>query len=261
MKKLLLLLTVALVVLIQAVPVFAQEHDDDWKFYVAPALWAANVESTLQAGSITVSDEVGFGDIVKNLRGGLMGGYGARYNKFSIDGAVLAMGLKAELPAVIGALGSRTTEVTQFWQQLLFGYDLLDVPIGDTMNLKYKQQIGPRYYYNRILIDRLKITGGGEFRDASSSWVDFVVGGVFTLDLNDKWSLIANGDTGGFGWGSSSDKAWSVGGFIDYRKSDRSTIRVGYKEFHLEKASSFSLGEINLDLKYSGPVFQWIFNF
>jgi len=129
------------------------------------------------------------------------------------------------------------------------------------MSLKYKQQIGPRYYYNRILIDRLKSRGGGEFRDASSSWVDFVVGGVFRLDINDKWSLMANGDTGGFGWGSSSDKAWAVGGFIDYHKSDRSTIRVGYKEFHLEKEATFSLGKIDLDLKYSGPVFAWIFNF
>ena len=242
-------------------PAIAQEYDDDWQFYVAPALWAAGVESTMQAGSITVSGDVDFGKVVESLRGGVMGGYGARYNKFSIDGAVLAMGLEAELPAIIGALGSRTTELTQFWQQLLLGYEVFDVDARDSMRLKYKQQLGMRYYYNRLLIDRLAILGGGEFRDASSSWVDLVVGGVLTLDINDKWSFVANGDAGGFGMGSSSDLAWAFGTFIDYHKSDRSTIRVGYKEFHLEKESTFSLGTIDLDLKYSGPVFQWIFNF
>ena len=260
MKRLVFLIC-AVFLLVQSNNAFAQENNDEWEFYMAPALWAAGVDSKLQAGSITVGGEVDFDEVLENLKGGLMGSYGAKNGKFSVNGAFLLIGLEAELPALIGALGTRTTEISQYWTHILLGYDLLDMPIGEEMNLKYTQLIGPRYYYNRVVIDRLALLGGGELRDMSNSWVDLVVGGAATLDINDKWGLFINGDIGGFGIGSSSDLAWTVGAFIDYHKSERSTIRIGYKYFKLEKEATFNLGKVDLELEYSGPVFQWIFNF
>jgi hypothetical protein len=256
--KLLTVVVIGVVLTVMYSPGAQAQAKDDWHFYVAPALWAGGIDAKIQAGSITMEGDASFGDIVENLKGGLMGEMGAKKNKFSIDAALVYMGLQKDIPAIIGALGDRTTNVDMLISQAMFGYDLLEVPVGKEMKLTLTPAIGPRYFYTRFIIDQLN---GGELRDKTTQWVDFTTGLSAKLDVNKKFSLLAKGSAGGFGWGDSSELAWSVGGFVDYHIRDWSTLRVGYSYLDVEKKCSANFGDVQLNLQISGPVVEWVISF
>jgi len=251
-----LLKTMLIVLILLSCPLsFAEEGE--WEFYASPALWGAGVDTKLQAGTVTVEGEMKFADIIKDLKGSLMGSFGAKKDKFSLDVTMLAIALEDELPTLILS-GSRNTEITQVYVQALLGYELFEVPIGDTMELSITPRVGPRNYWNRFRIDRL---GGGELRDITTQWTDFVAGGKLTLDVNEKISLLLEGDAGGFGWGSSSDLAWTVGGFVNYHLSDRTTLKAGYFHLDIDKDRSSQFGGGSIQIQMGGPVLGAIFNF
>ncbi|MFC1599240.1 outer membrane protein [Candidatus Omnitrophota bacterium] len=226
------------------------------EFYAGAALWMTNMEMTVGTPQITFSRNLDFLEIMENFNGGMMGEYGFRKGKFSLNGALIYAGLKKDLEARL-LPGSRTTELKSLFSQLLFGYKLFELPIGETMRFSYDQQAGARYYRMRTTIDRLNTFGGGELSDPTLSWTDFVAGGVFTLDINDKFSLLARGNAGGFGWGSSSELSWVAGGFLDYHFGEHSTLRVGYNYMDIEKAQ----GPATINIAISGPVIEYIYTF
>jgi hypothetical protein len=258
MRVVKLLAAVVMGIMLSVAYFSAVRAEDDWSYYGGMALWAANIDAKIQAGSVTVDGKIDFGEILENLKGSLMGEMGAQKGRFSINGAYVLMALENDIPAVIGAAGDRTTSLNMFFAQALLGYDLFEIPIGKEMKLTVTPSAGPRYFYTRFVIDQLE---GGELRDKSSQWVDFTVGLGANLDLNEKFSLLARGTAGGFGWGSSSEMAWSASGFVDYHIKDWSTLRVGYSYMDIDKKDTASFGDVQLDLQISGPVVEWIISF
>jgi len=79
MKKILACLLLAF---LTAIPnTYAQDNEDTWEFYVAPAFWVAGIDSNVAVGGVTVSGESDFEDIIVDLKGGLMGGFGVRIQR------------------------------------------------------------------------------------------------------------------------------------------------------------------------------------
>jgi hypothetical protein len=234
------------------------KSEDRWRPYIGILLWAANADTKMQAGSVTAEGDASFGDILENLKGVFMGEAGIAKGKFSISGELIYMGLQKDIPISGSESGDRTTSLDLLVVQALAGYDLFEIPVGKQMKLTITPSVGPRYFYTRFMIDNV---GGGELRDKTLSWVDFTTGLGLTLDINEKFSLLAKGTAGGFGWGSSSELAWSAGGFVDYHIRDWSTLRLGYSVIDVEKKSSSSFGDVQLNLTFSGPVVEWIIGF
>lgn len=251
------ILTIVLSVLMFAMvatPTFAQyEQDDDWEFHVAPYLWVAEIDLDANTSAAHVSGNIDFGDIIRNLNGIIMTSYGAQKNKFSINGNLIFLGLKDDLDAKVLA-GQRTTELNATFSQVLLGYDLFEIPVGDSMELTITPRTGFRYNRIRTKIDRIN---GGELTDSTSQWADYIVGSDFFLNINEKWSLSAGGTVGGFGWGSSSHLAWTAEGTVNYKMSEKSTIKVGYAQLDID----IRKGGADVDLGVSGPAIQYMYKF
>ena len=259
MNKQLTGIAICCCMLLLASPCFAQEGEG-WDLSAGMALWAAGVDATLYAGTASVSKDLSFFDLLENIKGVLMGEATAKNGKFSLNLGYMGLALENDMAArVLG--GDRTVEASLLWSSLLLGYDLFETPVGEEMELTLTPLIGARYYYNRFVIDRIN---GGELRDRKFQWVDFVAGGMATLDVNEKISLILKGTAGGFGMGKSSEMAWSVGGFLDYHRSENWTYRVGYLHFDLEKERTRGtpfLNNVGIEMEMSGPVFEAIYHF
>ncbi len=246
-----------IVILVLGVMVFASSahaEDNGWQFYIAPFLWIADIDFTISTPQFTfLKKNLDFREIIENLKGVFMTGYGFEKGKFSVDGDLVYMYVeKGLVPRILP--GERNTKLKAFCSQLMLGYEIFDLPAGGTMKLSYKQQLGTSYHNMRIAVDKL---GGGELSDLTLRWFDFVVGGEFTLDFNEKVSLVANGNAGGFGWGSSSKLVWAFGAFFDYHLTERSTVRIGYRHLDIKKEQ----GPVTLNMAISGPVLEYIFRF
>lgn len=77
-------------------------------------------------------------------------------------------------------------------------------------------------------------------------WVDAVVGLGVTVGILPNLTLSAVGDYGGFDWGNSSHRTWSVNPRLTFRALDHLDVFVGWKHLRDEHDG-------DLDMSLSGP--------
>ena len=97
---------------------------------------------------------------------------------------------------------------------------------------------------------------GGPFKasfDGTTNWVDFLAGGRLRAQLTKNISLVASGDYGGFGWGSSSDWTWSVGGFLSYRLGEHWDLAAGWRTLDIRRGGA--------DITIQGPLVGAAYHF
>jgi hypothetical protein len=256
MKKILMGIVI-LIIALNCQLSFAQENDG-WKFTIAPFLWLAGIDANLASGTTEVDGDVDFPEILEKSWGAGMLEIGARKGQVFFLGDVMFVGVEGDLDALLLS-GDRKVKNSLVLSQFMLGYSLDAIDVGENMTLTIEPTIGMRNYWNRFTIDRLN---GGELRDINLSWTDFVVGGIVTLSINEKWSLLVRADVGGFGWESSSDLSWMVGAFADYHWTETTTIRLGYNVLDIDKyRDPGRFGFEKVDLQIRGPVIAAIFTF
>ena len=94
----------------------------------------------------------------------------------------------------------------------------------------------------------------------SETWLDPMVGLRVSAQLDDRWTLGARGDIGGFGI-SDTDLTWSVTAGADYRLWERTSLKFGWRLYSIDYATTKSDGAFEYDIFEHGPFLAVTFRF
>lgn len=250
--------------LIVSPPQVLPQTDDmspGWALQVTPYLWATGMKGHISPFRRlpAVGIDKSFSDVIDNLDfGGFINVWG-RYDRFVLSGDLMYVRttdgktisnlppLPPPLPAIPSV--SASVDSTQFMATLMGGYRLLD---GDGFSLDALGGVRFWHVSNDVTVSAAGMTGSyGE----SFSWVDPVVGLRGFISLNDKLSLQAQADIGGFKTGS--DLTWSVLATVNYAFNNRFAVSAGYKVLDV----NYDRGGHVFDTRLNGPVLGLTYRF
>lgn len=168
-----LLLLIAVILLLVAIPISAQEtSEDDWEFGLQVYLWGATVRGNTVSGDPIL---LNFGTIVKNLDFAAMTTFDARKNKFSMLTDVIYMNLgdsqKHDGEFLGRPIEGKLDVGLQAWVlNLIGGYNLID-----TGKNQFDLAAGARYL--NLTVDTIVKLNDNKrkFSDGGNTW-DGVVG-------------------------------------------------------------------------------------
>lgn len=203
-----------------------------WKIDVASYGWFSGFRGTtatlppLPAARV----DLGFGDILENLDGAVMGLVYARrdqmilwgdlmYSRLSLDekfATPISTSLQLSSSTLIasGGAGWSVFDDSVWGLDLLAGARLYDV---DT--------------HAKLKIPGLGITKRG---DTDETWVDPMIGTRFSVRPFDRWYLTSWAFVGGFDVGSK--LSWDLFGGVGYQYDDRITLIAGYRGLGVDYA-------------------------
>lgn len=190
----------------------------EWEFSLAPLfLWAQGIEGSSQIGPTTAPLDVTFKDALENLKATFTIHYEmkrdaltlfAEYQYVNLDPtAETPMGLELDVDFkdTIGELG------VGYW---VFGTDKTDWEV-----------IGGARYTKQDL--DVSVKNGPDLISTDDAWWVGFIGGRFSAQLSDNWSLIGRAD---YGVGSGkTNQIWNLSAMFDYRFKDWGSVFVGYK--------------------------------
>ncbi|MCE2873336.1 MAG: porin [Xanthomonadales bacterium] len=200
----------------------------DWSHTVTPYLWGSGmsgktaVGTATPAGPLEADVDVGFDDILSNLKFGAMGSYrGDRSDGWVVMADYIYMSLEADKQSTAGPVRIDTT-----------------VGVKQTATDLDVVRTGP---------------GAGANRAASKgdSWTDPVVGVTARYPLNDTWSLGVRGDVGGFGIGS--DLTWQMMATVNWKVRDNLEVVAGYRYLDADYEDGSGADLFKYDMVTSGP--------
>jgi len=234
--------------------VSAQEFvSEDWQFQVTPYLWALSAEGDLTVRGQQADVDLSFKDVVEELNYGLMLQGDVRKGRIGVYVNLLYANLGDE--ENVGAT-EVDPEVNMFWGGLgayyrLGPFDLDSNPNSDGPQLIVDPYAGVRYTYLDMEID---VKSGPEF-DGEQDWIDPIIGLRTIWQFNERWSLTALGDIGGFGVGS--DFTWQSAALVGYRLSlfadNDSRFLVGYRALHQDYETGSGANKFEWDVTLHGP--------
>lgn len=243
------------------------ETEDSWDIRLMPYFWmpSLDAEGTVGGplgGSLSGNIDLNFGDVLDHLDFTAMGRVEAWKDKwgFTFDGIYMNLGADGSFQGHRG-LGDFTMDADVALGMADFGlaYRLFEERFGDgnRQRLAFEPYGGLRYAYLRqeidLNVDIADVGSQGVTLGTSEDWVEPFVGGRVVWDLNDKWSLNARGDAGGFGIGSASDLTWQILGGVDYKISKSIIFSAGYRYVELDYSHGCGSDEIGIDLRAKGP--------
>jgi opacity protein-like surface antigen len=221
----------------------------EWKHELAPYVWGSAMEGTAGIGDITAETSLSFSDILENLEFGFMGTYRASRDRYSITVDAIYMGLGATEKGPGGALKA-DIDVDQVGLETDFAYALND---------RFMVLAGLRY----VSLDlELRLTGplGNELSAGEEqSWVDPVIGAIYTWPFADDWTLNLRGDIGGFDVGS--NFAWQGIATLRWQLSPRTSLGVAYRYLDMDYEDGKGDDYFKYDVATSGPAMGVIFTF
>ena len=218
---------------LMSTPASAQQ-DDDWQFALVPYAWVTGISGTVGVAGVTAELDISFDQIVENLEVGGLVHFEAKKRRWSVifDGIFLAIGQGTERPPA-------AVDVDQAILEFGGGYQLTDVA---------EIVFGGRYV---SLDTRLQLfLGDSPTVGVRQSWVDPFVGLRGRTDLNDKWTLDAQADIGGFG--AASDVTWNIAVHIGYRLTPRLTLLGGYRVLDIDYKDGTGRDAFIFDVTTSG---------
>jgi hypothetical protein len=232
------------IALLAAAPVRAE----GWTHEIAPYLWASGMNGTVGVADVTADVNADFGDIVSNLDMGFMGAYRGTNDRLSVALDAIYMSLGAAGKGQHGVLKA-DVGMDQLALEADVGYEVID-----------RLTLYGGLRYNDLESD-VKLTGplGARRASLSENWVDPVVGALYRIPLDDRWSLNLRGDIGGFGVGS--DFAWQ--GLVNLRWQAKPTLGVimAYRYFDMDYENGKGANYFRYDMAISGPALGVVFTF
>lgn len=225
-----------------------------WVFQVTPYVWAAGMEGDVSPfrRAPTVHVEKSFSDILDDLNFASFVNFWARNDRFVVSGDVIYVNITESattgpLP-IIGAIRA-DYDTTQFAATLQAGYRVYDTP-----QFTFDLMGGARYW--RIWNDlNVHVTGRTFKLESEFDWLDPVIGARAHFHLTDRFSILVQGDVGGFGVGS--DSTWQMLATANYSFNDKLALSAGYKVLSVDYEDD---GHV-FDTTLSGPVLGMTFRF
>ena len=223
-------------------------HAGDWQHEIAPYLFAAGMDGTSGIGPVETEVSQSFSDIVSNLEMGFMGAYRGTKDRYSITVDTIYMSLGATEKGPGGVLKG-DIGLDQLALEGDFGYAISDA-VTVLGGLRY----------NDISSD-VKVSGPLGVRKASGSksWVDPLVGAIYTHRFNDTWSLNLRGDVGGFGIGS--DFAWQGLATVRWQVTPTVGVLGAYRYIDMDYEDGSGNRRFLYDMAISGPALGVVFSF
>jgi hypothetical protein len=185
-----------------------------------------------------------FSDIFEQLElAGFVNLYG-RYGRWILSADAMYVNLSdsetvGPVPYV-GVIGAKY-DTAQFSATLQGGYRAVD-----TGRITLDVLGGIRHWH---LWNKLEVSAAGKHLSVKSDygWTDPLVGARAHFHLNDAFSLLVQGDVGGFG---GADSTWQLLATANYKINERLALSVGYKTLSVDYDADGHVFQSTL----SGPV-------
>jgi hypothetical protein len=221
-----------------------QRATDGWVVTLSPYLWFAGLGGEVTGAHGGGSFNADFGDIFGTMKFSFMGLAEARRGRFSIILDTLYLNLEQGVPVPgLGAYsgGSARTQSAQVSAIAL--YSVVDEGAG-----RIDLGGGIRGWW---IDTELRLDAGllpAQTQSSSTSWVDPVIAARGIVRLNDRLSLTAYGDVGGFGVGS--ELTWQVFATLDYQVTPSVSVSGGFRWIHID----YDKGSSDISLDMAGPI-------
>jgi hypothetical protein len=241
----------------------------EWEFTLAPYLWGAALEGSVEAERVSADIDVPFSDIWDALDVGVLAAFEARRAELSITSNLIYLKLStdAEHPRnpLLPAAPPGSFSVRSVTQEGIFelrpAWEVLSLPLfGAADPRRIALDLGPAarvFWLDEHLSVKLKpgVPVGPFSRrfDESTDWVDFLAAARVRVRLGEKIGLVVAGDYGGFDVGSSSHRTWSLQGFLSYRLGERWDAALGWRTLEIDRGT--------VDLEMSGPLVGAAYHF
>lgn len=208
-----------------------QRVDKTWEFLVAPYFVGANITGTSQVGRLPNTNiDIGTDDILENLHFGAMIRAEALFRqKYGaiLDIAYMKLGNSNSGPLTGGRI---RLGVRQLIAEAMLSYRAYSTPRS------YIDLIAGGRYWDITLDMKASGTIAGSFNlKRGDDWIDPVIGIRGFHQINDKWSVNARADIGGFGLAS--DFTWNVQGGIGYHFNRTWSAHLQYKALMVDYAN------------------------
>ncbi|MEO1108482.1 MAG: hypothetical protein AAFX90_11225 [Pseudomonadota bacterium] len=167
----------------------------DWSYTVAPYVWGADVRTSLDIGRNPPVD--GNTSIFNILNGAFLIGGEARNGRWTIAGEFNYLDLGDDVS--IGPISTAASwDLDGTMSSLVLGYALFQDDVSQVDAFA-----GLRHWDLDLATTVLNVTASTD-----RSWTDPLIGARYTRAINERWSVTAMGNVGGFGVGS--DFQWEA---------------------------------------------------
>jgi opacity protein-like surface antigen len=211
-------------------------RDDTWHVSISPYLWMAGMNGSVAFGGHEVRVDQSFGDILGNLKFGVMALSEVRRGRIALLTDLMYIRLSDETAIPVeglpGTLNVKTS-LNTFTLTQYFGYRILGNQRGSIDFLT-----GGRYYHvdpsitaDAGLPTRLSFS-------TTNNWADFVEGGRLVLNLTPRIGTFLIGDVGGGG----SVLTWQLMGGVGYKWSKRWSTSAAYRRLYFNRQTSNGFG-------------------
>ncbi len=237
---------------------------DEWRVKFQPYIWIpAKIDVDSTVAGATVDLDLTFGDVLDNFDE--IFALSGRVEAWKGDWAIIFDGFYVRIegdfevdPFGPGPIEDLNVEVEQSLVDLNLGWRIIDKPVGDKdIRLRVDLFGGMRYQYLKQEID-LSV---GPTLGTSKDWVEIMIGGRATWQLNENWAFGVRGDASGFGIGSATDLTWNVYAGFDYAKSSKLDFIFGYRILDIDYSNGTGIEEFGLDGTMHGPYIAATFRF
>lgn len=233
-------------------------NDDNWQFNLAPFyLWGINIKGDLSLGTdkipgnipLTKPIDVPFEDVFTSLEAAFIVHFEGMHKSnfgFLVDVDYLNIGSDFTNSKGIG-----------------LGVDF-EVTLAEVAGLyRVKQNnhnfdavYGLRGYR---LNPSVALLNGPTVVDETQDWLDPFIGGRWTWNFAEGWSVTARGDIGGFGVGS--DFAWQAVGLVEWQPFEYVSFLAGYRALDIDYEDGSGNDYFKFDATVYGPLlgvnFKW----
>ncbi len=251
----------------------------EWTFHSLAFLWVPSVKGKAGRGADVSKSDVSVSDMAdvlkSNLERALLAHVEARTDRWGLFGEIIALELEDDastttvlgprkLPnGIIVAPKRRLTVETEGTLKMSLAelgatFDLTgDLVSDERTDARIEALVGARYYDVEIDID----INRKRLSNANDDWLDGFVGARASVLIDHDWDVLLRGDVGGFGIGTSSDFAWRATAIVRYRPLERVGIFAGWHILDIDWNRGSGANEAIFDLRMSGPVLGFTYDF
>jgi hypothetical protein len=215
------------------------ETTNKWTFDASLYGLAAGMSGEAGLGPVNANVDVGFDQVVQNLKFGAMGTVRVGYGRWALSTEIIYLDLEA-------SQGGFTVEAQQWLVQPELEYRFYQ---------SFSVYAGARYNS----IDLELIGPPGINPSDTQGWVDPIIGARTRLPLGKKFSFNFTGDIGGFGVGS--DLTWQAFPYFDWQFSQHASLQAGYRWLYTDYESGSGLSRFKYEMLTQGPQLGVTFSF
>jgi hypothetical protein len=221
----------------------------DVSHQLTPYLWGSGLSGVVGAAGASVNVDASFSDILSNLDLGLMATYRADIGDWVVVGDAMRIELEGKAHGPGGLVESRV-DVDE---------TIIELDVGRKLTPNLAVIAGLRYVDMSSDAATSGPLGNTVRVGTDESWVDPVVGVLYTTSLAEKVVATVRADVGGFGVGS--DFAWQFVGAIGYQWSPKLSFDIAYRYLDMDYDEGSGAGRFQYDAEMTGPAagvtFRW----